>query len=159
MFKNYINSMHISGLNSVVMNRKNSSRTEISIKGEHEIYKVSVAFLSEYDTLQLTAKINLKFAKKYIPMLKNVVLLINSRLLVGHFDLIFDDNNNAHLSYLFSQPFFKEYSTDLGSISKFIDIVVTTLNNCYPCFEAIRTGELVDLNTVELFMCAPVVCE
>ena len=72
--------------------------------------------------------------------------------------IIFDDENNAHLSYLFSQPFFKEYSSDLGSVSKFLDIVVTTLNNCYPCFEAIRAGELVDLNTVDLFMCEPVVC-
>lgn len=155
MFKNYINSILSSGLQSIVIAKKNASKTNVALKGEHAVYKVSIEFLSEHDTLHLVTTIDIKFPRRYISTLKDAVLLINNRLLVGHFNLGFDTKGNTDLTYSVSQPFFKEYNTEVSTVSKFLDIVLNTLNSCYLCFEAVKKGELTDLEAIDLFMCEP----
>lgn len=133
---------------------KGNSRTCVTIKGEYAIHQVMISFLEDCDTANFMTKFdNFIFDDETIPLLKDAILHINSKLLIGHFDLI--DEGKKYVVFSISQPFVREMNIDASFFSKIVDMMTGTLNTFYPCFEAIQRREIDNVNAIDLWAMEP----
>jgi len=135
---------------------KGAFKSTFTVKGECATYQIAISFLDEYDAVNFLSKIEIEINADKIQLIKDAVLYVNSKILIGHFDLFLDDK--PELVFSVSQPFVKELGIEMPLLSKIVDIVVGTLNSFYPCFTAINNGEIDDVKAIDLLMLDPV-CE
>lgn len=122
-------------------------------KDEEETYKITISYFEEYGVIQFVSEVDMKIQKTTSRLLKDAVLFINSKLLVGHFDLQYE-KENSHLSFCFAQPCAKEIGMD-NFLAKVLDVIVNTQNAFAPCFKAIGNKEITSMREVELFATEP----
>ncbi len=143
IFKN----LHIDGL----INHKNDNDIMLSVNGELSSYDVSVSYIEKCDAINVSTLIDIDFSGSDITLLKDMILEINNRVLVGKFEFILEEKT-PRITFSVSQPFVREMNIEMTLISRLLEIAINAVETFYPCLEAIKDGDLRNVDDIDLFV-------
>lgn len=135
-----------------LVNSKDAKDIVLNITGELASYDISVSYIEKCDTINISTIIALDFATSDTTILKDMILAINNGVLVGKFELFTSEDITPKVAFSLSQPLVREMNIEITFISRLLELAVNTIETFFQCLEAIRDGDLQNVDDLELFI-------